>query len=48
MVMKLLLAHVVLKYDVKLENDGDMRPEDIVVGFNRLPNPHAKVLLRKR
>lgn len=48
LVMKLLLAHVISQYDVKLENDGDMRPEDIVVGFNRLPNPHAKVLLRKR
>ena len=44
--LKLMLAHVVLRYDVKFENNG--RPEDVIVGFNRFPNPHAKVLLRKR
>ena len=46
LLLKLVLAHVVLQYDVKFENGG--RPEDVIVGFNRLPNPHAKVLLRKR
>ena len=45
LLLKLVLAHVVLRYDVKFENGG--RPEDVIVGFNRLPNPHA-VLLRKR
>ncbi|KAF8807759.1 cytochrome P450 [Phlegmacium glaucopus] len=48
LMLKLVLAHVVLRYDVKFENDEDARPEDMIVGFNRLPNPHAKVLLRKR
>jgi cytochrome P450 len=48
LVLKLVLAHIVLWYDVKFENAGDVRPEDVVVGFNRLPNPHTKVLLRKR
>jgi len=47
LVLKIVLAHVVLRYDVKFEK-GDVRPEDVVVGFNRFPNPHAKVLLRKR
>lgn len=46
LILKLVLAHVVLRYDVKFENGG--RPEDLIVGFNRLPNPHGKVLLRKR
>ena len=46
LLLKLVLAHVVLQYDVKFENGG--RPEDVIVGFNRLPNPHAEVLLRKR
>lgn len=46
LLLKLVLAHVVLRYDVKFENGG--RPEDVIVGFNRLPNPHGKVLLRKR
>jgi len=48
LVLKLVLAHVVLRYDVKYENEEDVRPEDVIVGFSRLPNPHAKVLLRKR
>jgi len=46
LLLKLVLAHVVLRYDVKFENGG--RPEDVIVSFNRLPNPHGKVLLRKR
>jgi hypothetical protein len=46
LLLKLVLAHVVLRYDVEFEN-GE-RPEDVIVGFNRLPNPHGKVLLRKR
>lgn len=41
LVLKLVLAHVVLRYDVKLES---VRPED-VVGFTQSPN---KVLLRQR
>ena len=46
LLLKLVLAHVVLQYYVKFEYGG--RPEDVIVGFNRLPNPHAEVLLRKR
>ena len=46
LLLKLVLAHVVLRYDVKFENGG--RPEGVIVGFNRWPNPHGKVLLRKR
>ena len=46
LLLKVVLAHVVLRYDVKFENGG--RPEDMIVGFNRLPNPHGRVLLRKR
>jgi cytochrome P450 len=46
LLLKLVLAHFVLRYDVKFENGG--RPEDVIVGFNQLPNPHGKVWLRKR
>ena len=46
LLLKLVLAHVVLRYDVKFEIGG--RPEDVIVGYNQLPNPHAEVLLRKR
>ncbi|CAA7268009.1 unnamed protein product [Cyclocybe aegerita] len=45
-VLKMLLAHVVLGYDVRFE-DG-MRPEDVVDGARRVPNPRARVLFRKR
>ncbi|KAF8973584.1 cytochrome P450 monooxygenase [Flammula alnicola] len=44
--LKMMLAHVLLHYDVRFE-DG-MRPTDVVVGMNCLPDPHAKVLVRKR
>ncbi|KDR85379.1 hypothetical protein GALMADRAFT_84126 [Galerina marginata CBS 339.88] len=45
-VLKMMLAHVVLHYDVRFE-DG-VRPRDVLVGLNRLPDPDAKVLVRKR
>ena len=48
LVLKLVLAHLVLGYDVTFEKGGGVRPADVVVGFNQLPNPHAKILLRKR
>jgi len=45
--LKLMLAHVVMTYDVKLENDG-VRPEDKWVVDLCLPNPNAKVHFRRR
>jgi cytochrome P450 len=45
--LKLMLAHVVLNYDLKLENEG-VRPPNKVIVTNYLPNPTAEVLFRKR
>jgi len=45
--LKLMLAHVVMTYDVKLENGG-VRPEDLWVVTMCVPNPNAKVLFRRR
>jgi len=45
-VMKIMLAHTVLHYDVRFE-DG-VRPKDIVIGTNNLPNPNATILFRRR
>jgi len=45
--LKLMLAHVVMAYDVKLENDG-VRPEDMWIVTTCVPNPNAKVLFRRR
>ncbi|TFK56600.1 cytochrome P450 [Heliocybe sulcata] len=45
--MKTMLAHLVVAYDVKLENEG-VRPPDRWFGPVSSPNAKAKVLFRKR
>ena len=46
-VLKLMLAHTVMTYDVKLEIEG-VRPQDIWFMDTCVPNPNANVLFRKR
>ncbi|KAF8998395.1 cytochrome P450 [Cyathus striatus] len=45
--LKMLLSHIVLNYDIKVENEG-VRPKDMQLDFNQLPNDKAQVLFRKR
>ncbi|KAJ6563057.1 cytochrome P450 [Mycena vulgaris] len=45
--LKAMLAYIVLKYDVRLENEGE-RPPDQLFDALRIPNQGAKVLFRKR
>jgi cytochrome P450 len=45
--LKAMLAHLVLNYDVKLENEG-VRPTDMSFGASCIPNQTAEVLFRKR
>ena len=45
--LKLLFAHILMTYDVKLEIEG-VRPPDVWVATTCVPNPKAKVLIRKR
>ena len=45
--LKLMFAHIVTTYDVKLEVEG-VRPPDMWVTISCIPNPHANVLFRKR
>jgi cytochrome P450 len=45
--LKLMFAHIVTTYDVKLEIEG-VRPPDMCVMTSYLPNPKANVLFRKR
>ena len=45
--LKLMLAHLVVNYDVRLENEG-VRPADMWVATSCVPNPTAEVLFRKR
>jgi hypothetical protein len=45
--MKTLLAHILVTYDVKFENEG-VRPENQCFSTYILPNSKAKVMIRKR
>jgi cytochrome P450 len=45
--LKLMFAHIVTTYDVKLEIEG-VRPPDMWVKTSCVPNPKANVLFRKR
>jgi cytochrome P450 len=45
--LKLMFAHIVTTYDVKLEVEG-VRPADMWVMTSCVPNPKANVLFRKR
>lgn len=46
--LKLLLAHMLLNYDVKLDNKDGKRPKNVWFGMSCMPNPQAKILLRRR
>lgn len=45
--LKMMMAHLVLTYDLKLENPG-VRPKDTWFGTSRIPNADAEVMFRKR
>ncbi|KAK7049977.1 hypothetical protein VNI00_005408 [Paramarasmius palmivorus] len=45
--LKLLLAHVIVTYDVKFEDEGKL-PDDTWIGANRMPNRYAEIMYRKR
>ncbi|KAI6103577.1 cytochrome P450 [Pisolithus sp. B1] len=45
--LKTMLAHVVMTYDVKREND-ECSPNSLHIGSAIMPNPTAKVMFRKR
>lgn len=51
--MKLILAYFLIHYDFMLENDansstGGKHPDDFLMGGLRMPNRHARLLIRKR
>ena len=45
--LKIMLAHTVLNYDVKMENEG-VRPPDLWFASACIPNRKAKVMFRRR
>lgn len=45
--MKLILAHLLLRYDIKLP-DGCGRPRNFTIDSDMFPDPRARLLIRKR
>lgn len=45
--LKAMMAHLVLNYDVKFEEEG-VRPPNQWFGLTFVPDPTANVLFRKR
>jgi hypothetical protein len=45
--LKALLAHTLMAYEVKLENEG-RKPEDMWIADVCLPNPTARIMFRAR
>ena len=45
--LKAMMAHLVLTYDVKMEEEGVV-PQSLRFFFNTTPNPKAEVLFRRR
>ena len=45
--LKAMMVHILLNYDVKLEDEG-VRPPNEINGLRLAPNREAKVLFRKR
>ncbi|PIL30234.1 cytochrome P450 [Ganoderma sinense ZZ0214-1] len=46
-VLKAVIAHLILKYDMKLGGDG-VRPADVFIAMGVLPAPQSRVLFRPR
>ncbi|KAL4070374.1 cytochrome P450 [Scleroderma citrinum] len=46
-VLKALMAHIVLNYDIKLGGDGEVKPDTWFI-YYRLPNKNATIALRRR
>ncbi|KAJ7065402.1 cytochrome P450 [Mycena amicta] len=46
--LKAILAHILLNYDIKLEDEAKGRPENQYIASACLPNEKAKVLFKKR
>ena len=46
-VMKTMLAHIVVHYDVKMEKDGGV-PPSVTFGLITIPDTKARVMFRKR
>ncbi|KAJ6585896.1 cytochrome P450 [Mycena capillaripes] len=44
--LKAMMAHILINYDVKPETD--VRPPELCLGENVMPNPRGKVWIRKR
>ncbi|KAF5349711.1 hypothetical protein D9756_008946 [Leucocoprinus leucothites] len=46
--IKTMFAHILMNYDVQLENGSKIRPPNVTVEGSIIPNQKAKVMFRKR
>ena len=46
--LKSILAYLVLNYDIKLEDGITSVPKNLELGTTVMPDPNAKILLRRR
>jgi hypothetical protein len=46
--IKIIFAHILLEYDVQLENGSRERPPSHRIGIMSVPNHTAKLMFRKR
>jgi hypothetical protein len=46
--IKAMFTHILMNYDVELENGSMERPANLYAETSVMPNPRAKVMFRKR
>lgn len=46
--IKIILAHILRKYDIKADLGTSERPENLKFGGNMAPNPDIKILMKLR
>jgi cytochrome P450 len=46
--IKLVMAYLIRNYDIKLEDEAEGRPENIVTDYRVRPDPTKRVLMKRR
>jgi cytochrome P450 len=46
--MKLILAYLLVKFDMKIDTPGGRRPKDFWFGLACMPDPRSRILIRRR
>ena len=46
--MKLMLAYLLVNFDMRIGNPGERRPKDFWFGLACMPDPRSRILVRRR